>query len=80
MYIVAIAWLYVALMAAIAQPNITSGVITFLFWGLFPLALFLWIMGKGERRRRRELAEQLADQPVDHVVGDGNRGDAKPDQ
>jgi Flp pilus assembly protein TadB len=84
MYIVAIAWLYVALMVAIAQPNITAGVITLLFWGVFPLALFLWIMGKGERRRRRALAEQLAeklaDQPVHHMVGDGNGGDAKPDQ
>ena len=80
MYIVAIAWLYVAIMAAIAQPNITAGIITLLFWGVFPLALFLWIMGKGERRRRRELAERSADQAVDDVVGHGNGGDAKPDQ
>lgn len=76
MYIVAIAWLYVALMGAIAQPTITAGVITLLFWGVFPLALFLWIMGKGERRRRRE----LADQSVDHMMGHGNGGDAKSDQ
>ncbi|MDD5297720.1 MAG: hypothetical protein PHU46_12475 [Rhodocyclaceae bacterium] len=76
MYIVAIAWLFVATMASVAQPNITAGVVTFLFWGVFPLALFLWIMGTGERRRRRA----LADQAIDDLVRQGNRADAKADQ
>lgn len=76
MYIVAIAWIFVALMAAITERNLTAGVITFLFWGLFPLALFLWIAGTGERRRRRLLAEQAIHPPMRQ----GNSGDAQENQ
>lgn len=73
MYIVAIAWLFVATMAAVAQPNVTAAIVTLLFWGVFPLALFLWIMA---RRQRRELADKV----VHQVVGDGDGANAKPDQ
>ncbi len=60
MYIVAIAWIFVATMAAITDTSVLGGIITFLFWGLFPLALFLWIAGSGARRRRRAFLEQQA--------------------
>ena len=50
MYIVAIAWLYVALMIAITEPSVTGGVLSFLFYGLFPCALFLWLFGAPQRR------------------------------
>ncbi|HSO05751.1 MAG TPA: hypothetical protein VLW45_00815 [Pelomicrobium sp.] len=60
MYIVAIAWLYVALMMAVTEPSVTAGILTFAFYGAGPLALFLWLMGTPERRRRRARAEAQA--------------------
>lgn len=60
MYIVAIAWLYVVLMMALTEPSIVAGVATFLFYGLAPLALFLYVVGTPQRRRnqRRKSASQ----------------------
>jgi len=73
MYIVAIAWLYVTLMMALTEPNIIAGLLTFLFYGLLPCALLLWIIGTPQRRRNRlrVMAEQELDQP--------DRSDTKPD-
>lgn len=62
MYIVAIAWLYVALMMAVTETSVTGGVLTFTLYGAGPLALFLWLMGTPERRRRRARAEARAAQ------------------
>lgn len=63
MYLIAIAWMYVVLMVSIAHPNPVGGVLTFVFAGLGPLALFLWIFGTPARRRakaRREAIEALS--------------------
>lgn len=60
MYIIAIAWLYVALLVAVADTTVVGGVLTFLFVGLGPLALFLWLFGSPSRRRRQRRAEQAA--------------------
>ncbi|MCB1938820.1 MAG: hypothetical protein KDF24_09980 [Rhodocyclaceae bacterium] len=57
MYIVAIAWLYVALLAAITDTTVVGGVLTFVFYGVFPLSLFLWLVGTPARRRRQRLAD-----------------------
>jgi Mg2+/citrate symporter len=61
MYLVAIAWLYVALMLAITARTITIGVLTFLFAGLLPCALLLWLMGGAHRKRLRTLAQNAQD-------------------
>jgi len=58
MYLIAIGWIYVVFMAAVVQPSILSGVFTFVFLGLGPLALFLWIFGTPARRRARQRATQ----------------------
>jgi hypothetical protein len=65
MYIVAIAWLYVTLMMALTEPSIVAGLLTFLFYGLLPCALLIWIIGTPQRRRNRlrVIAEQELDQP-----------------
>lgn len=74
MYIVAIGWLWVVLMMALTESGVTAGILTFLFYGLAPLALFLWLAGTPARRRRS------ADQAVDQKVGEADRGDAGRDQ
>lgn len=62
MYIVAIGWLYVALMMAITEKNVVAGVATFLFYGAGPVALVLYIMGTPGRRRRRKAQEAREDE------------------
>ncbi|MCO4864731.1 hypothetical protein MKD38_23870 [Cupriavidus sp. WGlv3] len=62
MYIVAIGWLYVALMMAITEHNVVAGVATFLMYGVAPVALVLYIMGTPGRRRRKAEAERALDQ------------------
>ncbi len=53
MYLIPIAWLYVVILVAAAEDTIVAAVLTFVFWGLAPLALFLWLFGTPARRRRR---------------------------
>lgn len=65
MYIVPIAWLYVALMMAIAEATnsngtVLGGLITFVLYGLGPVALVVYLMSAPARRRvikAREAAE-----------------------
>jgi hypothetical protein len=54
MHIVVIAWLWVILMMSITANSVTGGVLLFLFLGVGPCALLLWLFsGVGRRRRRR---------------------------
>ena len=60
MYVIAIGWLYVTLLMAATEANLTAGVLTFTLYGLAPLALFLWLFGTPQRRRNRAIAERRA--------------------
>ncbi len=73
MYIVAIAWIYVTLLMALAETTLVAGAATFLVYGLAPLALLLWLFGTPLRRR-------LSDQAVDEMVGDDDGSDTQPDK
>ena len=62
MYLVAIAWGYVALMMAAAEATSPQGTvfgafITLLFYGVLPLGLLLYILGTPGRKRRQRAAE-----------------------
>lgn len=57
MYVIAIAWLYVTVLMAATEPNLTAGVLTFALYGLAPLALLLWLFGTPQRRRQRQARE-----------------------
>lgn len=82
MYIVAIAWIYVVLMMSITEHSIIAGIMTFVFYGLAPLALFLWIFGTSARRRathRKSLlaqAEASVGESVDQMVDQHDAADA----
>ena len=64
MYIIPIAWLYVALMMSVAEATNSNGtllgaIVTFVLYGLLPIGLLLYIMGTpGRKRALRERAEQ----------------------
>lgn len=53
MYIVAIGWLYVVILMAATEVGVVAGVMTFVCYGLAPLALVLWLVGTPRRRRAR---------------------------
>ncbi len=75
MYIIAIGWLYVTLLVAANEPTIFSGVISFLFYGLLPCSLLIWISGTKVRRQRRayreaQLARSAQPDQAGHPAGD----------
>ncbi|MBI2750296.1 MAG: hypothetical protein HYX43_13425 [Burkholderiales bacterium] len=73
MYIVPIAWLYVAVMMSVAEATATNGtilgaIITFVLYGLLPVGLILYFMGAPGRKRAiraREAAELAASRQPD---------------
>ena len=60
MYIIAIAWLYVTVLMAATETSWVAGVMTFLFYGLLPVSILVYLMGTPERRRRRQRQEAAA--------------------
>jgi hypothetical protein len=63
MYLIVIAWLYVALMMAVAEAtnprgSVLGAVITFVLYGVGPVALLVYLLGHGGRRRARLAREQ----------------------
>ncbi len=74
MYIIAIGWLWVVFMMALVETSLVAGVLTFFFYGLAPLALFLWLLGTPVRRRRS------ADKMIDKQMRKMDRGDPGGDQ
>jgi hypothetical protein len=86
MYIIAIAWLYVVLMMAATEHGIVAALLTVLFYGVTPLALFLWIFGTPARRRaaaRRLQPEEdgsVMSETVDEVVDQHDAADAQRNQ
>jgi uncharacterized membrane protein len=62
MLIVALAWMYVALMMAVAEATSTQGsllgaVITFVLYGVLPLSILMYLMATPARRAARRRAE-----------------------
>jgi hypothetical protein len=65
MWIVAIAWIYVALMMSLAEATSSQGtvlgaVITFLFYGVAPTSLVMYVLRTPDRKRARRSAEAQA--------------------
>jgi uncharacterized membrane protein len=70
MYLVAIAWIYVALMMAVAEATHSTGtvlgaIVTFVLYGLIPVSIVMYLLGAPSRnkaRKARERAEWVAQQ------------------
>ena len=81
MYLIAIAWIYVVLMMAVAEALSTQGtvlgaVITFALYGVLPLALVMYILGTPGRKRRRRAEEVATEQSATPDRGSHAAGDA----
>ena len=85
MHLVAIAWIYVVLMMAVAEALSSQGTVlgalfTVLLYGLLPLGIVLYILGTPARKRARRAAEAAAP-PSASAPPDGGghaAGDAVP--
>jgi len=68
MYLVLIAWMYVALMMAVAEATspvgtVLGAIVTFVLYGAVPMSVVGYIMGSPARKRAikaKELAEREA--------------------
>lgn len=86
MYIVPIAWIYVALMMSVAEATNTNGTVlgaifTFVLYGMLPVALMMYFMGTPARKRAlraREQAERDAAIAA-HQAAAGNGPSLEPD-
>lgn len=63
MYLVAIAWLYVAVMMTVAEATHPTGTllgaaVTFVLYGALPVALVMYILNTPHRRKARKALEQ----------------------
>jgi len=77
LYLVAIGWMYVVVMVAVAeaaapQGSLLGALFTLLGWGVLPLSIVLYILGTPARRRARRAAESAPLQPDSsgHAAGD----------
>ncbi len=68
MYLVAIAWIYVVVMMAVAEATASNGTVlgaifTFVLYGVLPVVILMYIMGTPLRRKAIRAKEQaeLAD-------------------
>lgn len=67
--IVALAWLYVALMMALAEAtspvgSVLGAIVTFVGYGVLPVALVSYILATPARRRARKAAERAAAEAI----------------
>ncbi len=65
MYLIAIAWMYVVLMMAVAealssQGSVLGAIFTLALYGLMPLGIVMYIVGTPGRRKVRRAAEAAA--------------------
>ena len=80
MYLVLIAWIYVAFMMAIAEAmspvgSILGAVFTFVLYGLLPMSVVGYIMGTPARRRALRAKEAAEQAQASAVNGIQNCGD-----
>jgi hypothetical protein len=66
MYLIAIAWVYVVLMMAVAEATNSNGTVlgalfTFLLYGVLPLSIVMYVLRTPQRRRMRRASEEAED-------------------
>jgi membrane protein implicated in regulation of membrane protease activity len=72
-HLVVIGWLYVVVMMAVAEATSTHGtvlgaILTFLLYGLAPVALVVYLLGAPGRRRAIKERERAAQEEARHTT------------
>jgi len=79
MYIIAIAWLYVTVLMAATEKTVIAGIFTFIFYGLLPCAILLWVLGVKHRRFKQ--AAKLNDEiSLENAVGEPDGANPKANE
>jgi hypothetical protein len=81
MYLIVIAWLYVALMMAIAEATsaigtVTGAFFTFVLYGVAPVALVVYVLDTP--RRKRVIKAREADELAKRVAAASSQPDGGP--
>ncbi|KQX87182.1 hypothetical protein [Variovorax sp. Root473] len=86
-HLIVIGWLYVAVMMAVAEATNTTGtvlgaIVTFLLYGLAPVALVIYLMATPARRRAIKEREAQAQEAARRAAADTAEAAASdlPDQ
>ena len=83
-HLIVIGWLYVAVMMAVAEATNTTGtvlgaLVTFLLYGLAPVALVIYLMATPARRRAIKEREAQAQEAARRAAAEAAASDL-PDQ
>jgi hypothetical protein len=83
LYIVAAGWLYVIVLMAASERSVAAGLGTFLFYGVLPLGVVLYLLATPARRRAQRALEaqrlQDAKQGAQHKAQQDASSAAAPD-
>ncbi len=79
MYLIAIAWGYVALMMALAeatssQGSILGAIVTLLLYGVLPISIVLYVLGTPHRKKARMRKEQQEQREYEASLAETNSG------
>jgi predicted membrane channel-forming protein YqfA (hemolysin III family) len=80
LYLVALAWMYVVLMVALAeafspQGTVIGALFTVIGWGVIPLSIVLYILATPSRRAARQAKEAAAASAANPDSGSHAAGD-----
>ena len=61
--IIGLAWMYVVVLMAASEDSIAGGIGTFVFYGVLPLGILLYLLATPIRRQQRALKAAQSSQP-----------------
>ncbi|TAM45482.1 MAG: hypothetical protein EPN61_06040 [Burkholderiaceae bacterium] len=83
MYLIVIGWIYVTLLMGVVEASSSTGTIlggigTFVFYGLAPMALLVYVMGSPARRRAIKAREAASAPTTQASSGEPDAGCEAP--
>jgi hypothetical protein len=83
MYLIAIAWMYVVLMMAIVEATSATGTflgaaVTFIFYGLLPCGILMYLLGAPSRRKAINAKERAELESLRAQVAAADAGSDQP--
>jgi type VI protein secretion system component VasK len=58
--IIGLAWMYVVILMAASEDSVAAGIGTFIFYGLLPLGVLLYLLATPMRRQRKQWLQEQA--------------------
>jgi bacteriorhodopsin len=77
MYLIAIGWIYVVFMMSITEQSVIAGIMTFIFYGVLPVTVIMYLGGSRQRRLKRQAEEELRRSSRQTSIGEPAEPDEK---